>query len=251
VTRWLQSDVPVCCLISGGVDSASILAMVKERKPDVVAYTIVFDEEAEDRKQARFIADWLGVELREVPVPVPTEADLRAAIECIEITMKAQIEIALHCLPLAERIYADGFRVVLSGEGADELFGGYGMLARRSKTHHWGEVRLEGVEKMARGNFVRINKAFMAHGVEARTPFMDKDLVEAVLPLVRDECPEQKVLLREAVRGLLPEETRLRKKVSFQSGSGMRDHFEAKLNGGQQIEYNRIARELFGGLPRG
>lgn len=250
VERRLQADVPVCCLLSGGVDSSSILALVKERQPDVVAYTIVFDEKADDLAQARYVADQLGVELREVPVPPPDEDALRASIASIEITMKAQIEIAMHCLPLAERIYADGFRVVLSGEGADELFGGYGMLARR-RGESWPLVRLEGVEKMARGNFVRINKVFMAHGVEARTPYMDRELVEAVLPLNREECPEQKLLLREAVRGLVPEDTRVRRKVSFQTGSGMRAYMAEKLEDQQRIEYNRIARELFGGIPRG
>ena len=256
IERRLQSDVPVCCLISGGIDSSLILRLVKDRKPDVVAYTIVFDEDSEDLREARFIADHLGVELREVPVPLRGEEEeaTAAAIGTIEITMKAQIEIAIHCLPLAHRIYKDGFRVVLSGEGADELFGGYGMLARHSKKNggrDWPFTRLTGIEKMARGNFVRINKAFMAHGVEARTPYMDRDLIEAVLPLYRDECPEQKLLLRGAAEGLLPDRTRLRRKVSFQSGSGMRSYMEEHLDGQQQIRYNQIARELFGGIPRG
>ncbi|HEX7088694.1 MAG TPA: asparagine synthase-related protein [Longimicrobiales bacterium] len=254
VDRRLQADVPVCCLISGGIDSSLILSLVKQRKPDVVAYTIVFDEDSPDLAEARYVAGELDVELREVPVPRPDEAAWREAIRAIEITMKAQIEIAAHCLPLAERIYADGFRVVLSGEGADELFGGYGMLARqmgRTPKSEWGRVRLEGVEKMARGNFVRINKAFMAHGVEARTPYMDREMVEAVIPLSWTECPTQKLLLREAATGLIPERIRTRKKLSFQSGSGMRDYAEVALNGQQQLRYNQIAREVFGGLPRG
>lgn len=250
VERRLQSDVPVCTLISGGIDSSLILALAQRHQPDLVAYTIVFDEESDDLREARYVAEEFGVELREVHVPQPDEALLREAIYAIEITMKAQIEIALHCLPLAERIYADGYRVVLSGEGADELFGGYGMLARKSKGD-WTGARLEGVMKMARGNFVRINKAFMAHGVEARTPYMDRELVEGVLPLSRDECPEQKKLLRAAAEGILPERTRTRHKVSFQSGSGMRDYQEAALAGKQQVRYNDVARELFGGLPKG
>jgi asparagine synthase (glutamine-hydrolysing) len=249
VARRLQSDVPVCCLLSGGVDSTSILALARRHQPDIVAYTIVFDEQGPDLLQARRVASEMGVELREVPVPDPSDASLRQAIEAIEITMKAQIEIALHCLPLAERIYADGFRVVLSGEGSDEIFGGYAQLQYHSK-HDWQGVRLSAVRKMARGNFVRINKAFMAHGIEARTPFMDRELVEAVIPLTREECFERKKLLRDAMVGHIPEVARKREKASFQVASGMRAHMTERHEDKQQVEYNRVARELFGGLPR-
>lgn len=261
VETRLQADVPVTCLISGGVDSSSILALAQRHYPEVVAYTAVLDPDpvpsrrptdGSDVEAARFVCKELGVELREVRIPPPSDETIREAIACIEITMKAQIEIAMLCRPLAKRIREDGFKVVLTGEGADELFGGYGNLARHASSDiPWMTARRNGILKMGRGNLVRINKVFMAEGVEARTPFMDRALVEHVLTLPLKDCPQQKMALREAVRGLVPEETRMRHKLAFQVGTGMREAVEDFTAGSQQITYNNIARELFGGLPRG
>lgn len=166
--------------------------------------------------------------------------------------MKAQVEIALGCLPLARAIASDGFRVVLSGEAADEVFGGYGGMAikaARADDAGWQEIRQAQVEKMARGNFVRLNKVFMAAGVEARVPFMERELVERALATGKAGCPPGKGLLKAAARGLLPDRVIDQTKRTFQGGAGLDD--AARVVSAGVVEYNRIARELFNYLPRG
>lgn len=252
VRRRLQADVPVCCLISGGLDSSLILALTKELKPDVVAYAAVFDDGSPDLEAARYLAERLDVELREVRVQALGEAQLRESVRAIEVTSKTQVEIGTLCLPLAARIRADGFRVALSGEGADEIFGGYGTLARRATDDlRWRRERAAFLEKMGRSDLMRVNKSFMAHGVEPRTPFLDRDLVEMVLAMGVKQCPPGKKLLVKAAQWVVPDKVRLRKKLTFQGAAGVADHFDRLLGGAQRKAYNALAREEFGGLPRG
>jgi asparagine synthase (glutamine-hydrolysing) len=190
------------------------------------------------------------VPLTEVPVSAPTSADLEAAVLAIEIPSKAQTEIAALCLPLARRIAADGFKVCLSGEASDELFGGYGSmrLAAAKSDADWRQIRLEQLDKMARGNFVRCNKAFMAAGVECRLPFMERELVERVLSMSTAECPPQghKSALKRAAHGVVPPWVIARTKDTFQGSSGMADAC-ARVIAEPTRFYNATARRAFGG----
>lgn len=249
VQRRLVSDVPVCCLISGGLDSALILRLVREQMPDVVAYHAYRDSASPDLTAARQLAAEWDVTLIEVPVRDPDLADVEEAVRAVEVPMKAQIEIALLCLPLAHQIREDGFRVVLSGESADEVFGGYGNLARKSGSdEEWRAARIASVQKMARGNFCRVNKVFMAHGVEGRLPFMERNLVERVLALGVKDCPPGKGLLKEAARGLVPDWVIKREKETFQGAGGMISAC-ASLFPSPIKAYNEIARKQFGHVP--
>jgi asparagine synthase (glutamine-hydrolysing) len=250
VKRRLQADVPIAFLASGGLDSSLILRLVQDEGVPVTAYTAIIPGiENPDLVAARRICADLGIELREVEA----EYDPVEAIRAIEIAMKAQVEIATLCLPLAERIYADGYRVVLSGEGADELFGGYGNLMRKATGDaEWHRARRASVEKMARGNCIRTNKSFFAHGVEARLPFLDRDLIDCVLPLGVKACPPGKGLLkRVGARVGLPDWLIEQKKRTFQGAAGTSDLAEQAFEENPIKVYNGIARELFGGLPRG
>lgn len=224
VRRRLVADAPLCCLISGGLDSALVLALAQEAKPDVVAYTAVLDPRSPDLRAARRLCEERQVRLVEVPVEAPDAERLAAAARSIEIPSKAQVEIAALCIPLAERIGADGFKACLSGEAADELFGGYGsMCIKGSKADDegWRAIRAAAVAKMARGNFVRCNKAFMAGGVECRLPFIETGLVERVLAMGKAECPPGKKALKRAAAGVAPEWIIRRQKETFQGGAGM------------------------------
>lgn len=249
VRRRLVSDVPVCCLISGGLDSALILRVVREQMPGVVAYHAYRDAASSDLMAARRLAAEWEVPLVEVPVGDPTLTDVRDAVRAVEVPMKAQVEIALLCLPLAREIQRGGFRVVLSGEAADEVFGGYGNLARKSGSdEHWRDARVAAVEKMARGNFCRVNKVFMAYGVEGRLPFMEREMVERVLALGVKDCPPGKGLLKEAARGLVPDWVISREKETFQGAGGMISAC-ASLFPSPVRAYNQIARDEFGMVP--
>lgn len=255
VVKRFRSDRPVCFLLSGGLDSALTLGLARDVAPDPVAYHAVFDPDSADLQSARRVAAHFDVPLIEVPVPDPTPRSIRDAVHTVEVPMKAQVEIALGCLPLARAIASDGFRVVLSGEAADEVFGGYGSMAIASTgadDARWREIRAGQVEKMARGNFLRLNKVFMAAGVEARMPFMERDLVEGVLAASKSACPPGKGLLKAAAKGIVPDDVVRRPKDTFQGASGLAAAAATALNGASPVKmYNAIARSAFGFLPRG
>lgn len=249
VRARLVADAPLCCLVSGGLDSSLILRLAKEAKPDVVAYTAKLDDGSADLAAARRLCAELEVPLQEVTVRAPSRADLVAAVRAIELSSKAQVEIAALCIPLAGAVASDGFKACLSGEAADELFGGYGSMcikASRADDAGWRAIRLEQLAKMARGNFVRCNKAFMAQGVECRLPFMHRALVERVLGLGKAACPPGKRALKTAARAVLPAWVVNRQKDTFQGGSGM-DEAAARAVANPARFYNAEFRSAFGG----
>ncbi len=170
----------------------------------------------------------------------------------IEIASKAQIEIAALCLPLARRVRAEGFKACLSGEAADELFGGYGNFCIQASKASPDEVRAlrrGQLAKMARGNFVRCNKAFMAAGVECRLPYMEQRLVESSVQLDLKQSPAGKKLLKEAARGLVPDRIIRRTKETFQGGSGVSAETEKRFPSPIKF-YNAELRTMFGYLPK-
>jgi asparagine synthase (glutamine-hydrolysing) len=253
VEERLISDRPVCFLLSGGLDSSLVLTLAARVHPEPVAYTAVYDTNSADLLAARRVAAELDVPLVEVKTPHPDAAAVSAAVRAIETPMKAQVEIALANLPLAHAIAADGFRVVLSGEAADELFGGYGNLiisARNTDDDGWRRLRQAQVEKMSRGNFMRVNKVFMAAGVEARLPFMHRPLVDLALAAGLADCPPGKTLLKRAARGVLPDWVINRTKDTFQGGTGI-SAAAASVIAAPTRFYNAEARRIFGYLPKG
>jgi asparagine synthase (glutamine-hydrolysing) len=176
---------------------------------------------------------------------------VKQAIEAIEIPSKAQIEIATMCIPLAKRIAADGFKACLSGEAADELFGGYGnfcIKASRATDAEVVQLRKDALAKMARGNFVRCNKAFMAAGIECRLPFMEQSLVESAVQLTKSANPPGKKLLKEAARGVLPKWVIARRKDTFQGGTGASDWIAKSIRSPARY-YNAELKRRFGYLP--
>lgn len=224
VAMRMVADAPLCCLISGGLDSSLILSLALEVRKDIVAYTAWHADDSPDLLAARRLCEERDVELVEVRVPPPDAEALAAAVRAIETTSKAQVEIAALCIPLARAIASDGFKACLSGEAADELFGGYGNMCiagSKASDEEWRTIRVDQLEKMARGNFVRCNKAFMAAGVECRLPFMHRALVEHVMNLGKRACPPGKKALKDAARSLLPPWIVNRTKATFQGASGM------------------------------
>jgi asparagine synthase (glutamine-hydrolysing) len=226
VDRRVIADVPVCSLLSGGIDSAAIALELTRHHPDLTCYTARLDPRSRDLRCARETADWLGVRLVEVPVPPPSADDLTAVVRHIEMPHKAQVEIGWPCLALAAAMRADGFRVTYSGEGSDELWASYGFAYHALRTQDWHEYRRDLIAAQARKNFPRVNKSFMAHGVEARLPFLDPDVVTLALGLpvraVQDGRSRPKAVLQDAYAGRLPTSVLTRPKLAFQDGMGVK-----------------------------
>jgi asparagine synthase (glutamine-hydrolysing) len=248
VAARLQADAPVCCLISGGLDSSLIVGLARATGRRVTAYTARLDDASADLRAARRLcAEW-EVDLVEVPVAPPDAAALAEAVRVIEVPSKAQVEIAAMCLPLARAIGSDGFKACLSGEAADELFGGYGSMCikgARADDREWRAIRLGQLAKMARGNFVRCNKVFMAAGVECRLPFMERSLVEATIAMSREACPPGKVALKRAASGIAPDWVVRRPKNTFQGGAGMSDAAALAVDN-PTVFYNGECRSRYG-----
>jgi asparagine synthase (glutamine-hydrolysing) len=227
----LIADVPVCVLLSGGIDSSAIAAVVAQHIPDLVGYTAVYDDRSRDLRCAREVAERLGIKLIEVPVRLPTVADLERVVWAIEMPYKAQIEIGWPSIKLAEAMQADGFKVAFSGEGSDELWASYGFAYHALKTKDWHAYRKELFLGSASKNFMRANKIFMAHGVECRLPFLHPPFVEYAIGLTEDavRAPKRpKAVLQDAFRDLVPASVVKRPKVAFQDGMGIKKAITTK-----------------------
>lgn len=249
VRRRLISDVPVCSLLSGGIDSAAITYEVVQHRPGLVAYTARLDPKSRDLRCAREVAEQLEIDLVEVDIPVPTASDLARVVSVIEMPYKAQVEIGWACLHLAEAMRGDGFKVTYSGEGSDELWASYGFAYHALQTTDWHVYRRDLMAAQARKNFPRVNKAFMAYGVEGRLPFCDPDLVDLALSLPRhavaDGKAHPKAVLQHAYAGLLPDSVIRRPKVAFQDGLGLKTAITQVLRDPARFyraEYRRLVR---------
>lgn len=242
------SDVPVCTLLSGGIDSAAVAYHLKKVVPGLTAYTAVYDPKSRDLKCARQIASMLGIPLIEVKIPTPTPDDLSQVIQCIEMDYKAQVEIGWACLKLAEQMQRDGFKVTFSGEGSDELWASYGFAYHALLKEDWHVYRRDLFLSQSRKNFIRCNKIFMAHSIECRLPFLHYPLVEYAISLKKDSVQntksKPKAVIQEAYKAKLPSTIIDRPKVAFQDGLGLKtaiaDHVLASPKRFYTAEFNRL-----------
>lgn len=253
VKQRLISDRPLCFLLSGGLDSSLVLALGRELYKDVVAYTAVLDPASPDLIAARRIASHFDVPLVEVKIPNPSIESIREAVLTIENPMKAQVEIAIAHIPLMKAIASDGFRVALSGEAADELFCGYGNMqiasSRAKSDSEYQSILKKSVEKMSRGNFIRVNKVMMSAGVEGRLPFMEERLVATALMSTKKSNPPGKKVLKQAAESILPKWVINRPKETFQGATGTAKEVSKSINSPIKY-YNAEAKSFFGWLPK-
>ena len=249
VTERKISDVPVCTLLSGGIDSSIIAYFLQKTlgKRRCIAYTAVYNPQSQDVKNARLLALTLGIELREVYVPKPTPEDLSRVIACIEMPYKAQIEIGWPCYKLAQTMQQDGFKVTFSGEGSDELWASYGFAYHGLQKQDWHTYRKDLFLSQARKNFMRCNKIFMAYSIECRLPFLHTPLVEFAFSLpqqvVQEGKARPKALLQDAFQSVLPTPIVRRPKVAFQDGMGIKQAIESILPSPEKYyraEYRRM-----------
>ncbi|PWU43628.1 asparagine synthetase B [Micromonospora globispora] len=226
----VDTDLTVGVVLSGGLDSSLALLHAREMHPDCVAVTIGVPD-SPDVAYARRLAADVGVpheviELRPRDIRL---ADVREAIRISELTEYGDIINAVVSVPIFRRLRELGVKVALTGDGSDELFGGYPMYHRVGPEAS-RRLSLHKIRNLCRTELQRVDRASMAHGVEARVPFLDLSVVELAmrLPLeLKMRQGQEKWIVRRAFADILPDYIRRRPKNAMSYSSGL--HERARL----------------------
>ena len=222
VSKRLMSDVPLGVSLSGGLDSSIISMLASQDTPGLRSF-VVGVEGGEDLEAAQFMADTLGTQHHEYIYAEQDMLDvLPDVVYYLESFDPALVRSAIPNFMLA-RMASEHVKVMLTGEGADELYAGYSYLQRYETPGDLQEELVNITEALHNTNLQRGDRMSMAHGLEARVPFLDVDSVSMALSippewkLQRDGRPA-KDLLRRAYEGLLPGEIVNRPKMKFSKG---------------------------------
>ena len=247
VKRQLMCDVPYGVLLSGGLDSSVISARVEDDGkteawfPRLHSFAIGL-EGAPDLKKARVVADYLGTVHHEIHYTIEEGIDaLRDVIYHIETYDVTTIRASTPMYLMARYIKAMGIKMVLSGEGSDEIFGGYLYFHKAPNAKEFHEELVRKLSQLHLYDCLRANKSLMAWGVEGRVPFLDKKFLDVAMHVNPQDkmCPGktiEKKVLREAFEGMLPSEVLWRQKEQFSDGVGyswidaLRDYAEKQVS---------------------
>ena len=239
VKRQLMSDVPYGVLLSGGLDSSIISAVAKKYAsrriesgdrdtawwPQLPSFAVGL-KGAPDLAAARKVAEHIGTVHHEINYTVQEGIDaLRDVIYYIETYDVTTVRASTPMYLLARVIKSMGIKMVLSGEGADEIFGGYLYFHKAPNAREFHEETVRKLSKLHLYDCLRANKALSAWGVEGRVPFLDKEFMDVAMRLnpadkmARDGRIE-KWILRKAFEDMLPESVAWRQKEQFSDGVG-------------------------------
>ncbi len=227
VRERMMADVPVGVFLSGGLDS-SVVAAIMARVSDRPVHSFAAGTPgSSDLAAARVVADALGLVHHE---RVYTDDDVVEVLpRVVEATESYEPSLIRSAVPnyLLSELAARHVKVVLTGEGADELFAGYHHLRDLSEDD-LRDALVDGVAALHHLNLQRCDRVTMAHGLEARVPFLARDMLAVAqrIPIgwkLLGEDGQEKRLLREAFGGWIPEEILWRRKEQFGDGSGTAD----------------------------
>lgn len=233
--KRLMSDVPIGVLLSGGLDSSltsSIAArLLKEKGKELHSFSIGLDAEAPDAKAARKVAEFLGTKHHEIHFTIEQGIEiLDKLIWHLETYDVTSVRASTPMYFLSKAITDLGIKVVLSGEGADEIFGGYLYFRNAPSTEDFTKETIERVQKLFTADLLRADKSTMAHGLEARVPFLDKAFLDVAMKIKGEEKQpktydgKEKYILRKAFdtpeQPYLPDEVLWRQKEQFSDGVG-------------------------------
>ncbi len=239
VKRQLMSDVPYGVLLSGGLDSSVISAIAEKYSemrieddsqtkaywPRLHSFAVGL-KGAPDLAKARLVADHIGTVHHEINYTIQEGLDaIRDVIYYIETYDVTTVRASTPMYLLARVIKSMGIKMVLSGEGADEIFGGYLYFHKAPTAKDFHEETVRKLSKLHLYDCLRANKSLSAWGVEGRVPFLDKEFLDVAMrtnPKAK-MCPGQtieKKIVREAFAELLPEEVAWRQKEQFSDGVG-------------------------------
>ena len=239
VHRQLMSDVPYGVLLSGGLDSSVVSAIAKKFAPKRIESQdkseawwpqlhsfAVGLEGSPDLAAARKVADHIGTIHHEINFTVQEGLDaIRDVIYHIETYDVTTIRASTPMYLLARVIKSMGVKMVLSGEGADEIFGGYLYFHKAPNAEAFHEETVRKISKLHLYDCLRANKSLAAWGVEGRVPFLDKEFMDVAMRLnPKDKMIKkdrmEKWILRKAFEDYLPASVAWRQKEQFSDGVG-------------------------------
>ena len=246
VKRQMMSDVPYGVLLSGGLDSSVISAITEsyaERRietdsqsrawwPRLHSFAVGL-KGAPDLAKARQVADYIGTVHHEINYTIQEGLDaLRDVIYFIETYDITTVRASVPMYLLARVIKSMGIKMVLSGEGADEIFGGYLYFHKAPSAEEFHKETVRKLSKLHQYDCLRANKSLSAWGVEGRVPFLDKEFLDVAMrtnpkakmcSILLGSDPKasmEKRIVREAFEDMLPEEVAWRQKEQFSDGVG-------------------------------
>ena len=239
VKRQLMSDVPYGVLLSGGLDSSITSALAKQFAskriesndkqdawwPQLHSFSVGL-KGAPDLKAAKIVADHIGTVHHEINFTIQEGIDaIRDVIYHLETYDVTTVRASTPMYLMARAIKSLGIKMVLSGEGADELFGGYLYFHKAPNSKEFHEETVRKLDKLHQYDCLRANKSLAAWGIEGRVPFLDKQFIDVAMGI----NPEDKMIkngriekwvLREAFKDYLPESVLWRQKEQFSDGVG-------------------------------
>jgi asparagine synthase (glutamine-hydrolysing) len=239
VHRQLMSDVPYGVLLSGGLDSSIISAVAKKfarRRvethdtqeawwPQLHSFAVGLVG-SPDLAAAKKVADHIGTIHHEINFTIQEGLDaLRDVIYHLETYDVTTVRASTPMYLMARVIKSMGVKMVLSGEGADEVFGGYLYFHKAPNAKAFHEETVRKLGKLHLYDCLRANKSLAAWGVEGRVPFLDKEFLDVAMRLnPREKMPNkdrmEKWILRKAFEDYLPESVAWRQKEQFSDGVG-------------------------------
>ena len=238
VQRQLMSDVPYGVLLSGGLDSSVISAIAKKYAakrietdgasdawPQLHSFAVGL-KGAPDLIKAREVAEYIGTVHHEINYTIQEGLDaIRDVIYFIETYDVTTVRASTPMYLLARVIKSMGIKMVLSGEGADEVFGGYLYFHKAPTPQAFHEETVRKLNKLHLYDCLRANKSLAAWGVEGRVPFLDKEFLDIAMRLnpKAKMCPGKEIekrIVREAFEDMLPPSVAWRQKEQFSDGVG-------------------------------
>ncbi len=239
VHRQMMSDVPYGVLLSGGLDSSVISAITKKYAarrietddskeawwPQLHSFAVGL-EGSPDLVAARKVADHIGTVHHEIHITVQEGLDaVRDVIYFLETYDVTTVRAATPMYLMARVIKSMGVKMVLSGEGADEVFGGYLYFHKAPGPMEFHEETLRKLGKLHLYDCLRANKALAAWGVEGRVPFLDKEFLDVAMRInpadkMTGNGKIEKWILRKAFENYLPDKIVWRQKEQFSDGVG-------------------------------
>lgn len=266
VRSHMMSDVPYGVLLSGGLDSSLVTAIAKKYAarrvdddsrsdawwPQLHSFAIGL-RESPDLRHAREVAAHIGTVHHELHFTVQEGIDaLSDVVYHLETYDVTTIRASTPMYLMARRIRAMGIKMVLSGEGSDEIFGGYLYFHKAPNAQALHEETVRKLDALHLYDCLRANKAMAAWGVEARVPFLDRGFIDVAMSL----DPEvklsgkargriEKQFLREAFAGYLPDSVLWRQKEQFSDGVGYSWIDSLKAHAEQQVSDAELANARF------